>query len=326
MSENTTIPVAERSDYPADAATSTFVAPPSDPPAPSNRMPLLYGLGFVILAGAIFWVWKNPTIPPDVAATQTTLRVLDQKVASMDVRLGRLEQQPTPPSAADLGKISGRIDGLESRILDQTQIQSRMDVVAGRIESLAGRDQAAVDGLKQQLDKADSQISALEASTGSVSSSSTRVDTMMRIQAAAVALANGRPLGTLPNAPPALAKYATVAPPTEGQLRLAFPQVERDALAASTLDTSALPFVDRMIERAEELMTIRRGNEVVVGNATAAVLAHADAALDAGDLAAAVKAMAGLDPGAMKAASGWIAQAKSLLDARAALTDLAAHA
>jgi hypothetical protein len=288
-------------------------------------MPLLYGLGFLILAAGIFYVWKNPALPPDVANTQTTLHVLEQKVASMDVRLGRLEQLPTPPSAADLGKISARIDALEGRILDQTQIQSRLDVVAGRIESLAGRDQSAVDDLKQQLGNASGKIGALEAATGSVSTAPTRVEKMIRIQAAALALANGKPLGMLPNAPPALAKFATTPPPTEAQLRLAFPQMERDALAASTVDTSAQPFVERVIERAEELMTIRKGNEVLVGSSTVAALASAHAALDAGDLAAAVKDLSNLDPGAAKAAADWIAQAKSVLDARAALTDLAAH-
>ena len=325
MSENTTVPVADRPDYSAETVTTAPMVNQPAPPTP-DRTPLWFGIGFLILAGGIFYVWKNPAIPPDIAATQTTLHVLEQKLAAMDVRLGRLEQQPTPPSAADLGKISGRIDALESRILDQTQIQSRMDVIAGRIEALSGREQTAVNDLKQQIDKADGQITALQNATGNVSTASTRVDKLVRIEAASIALANGRPLGTLPNAPPALAKYATTPPPTEAELRLAFPQVQRDALAASTLDTSAQPFLDRVIEKAEQLMTIRRGHEVVVGNSTVAALARADAALDAGDLAAAVKAMGNLDPGAMKAAADWIAQAKSILDARAALTELAAHA
>lgn len=200
-----------------------------------------------------------------------------------------------------------------------------MDVIAGRIELLSGHDQTQIDDLKQQLGKAKDQIGALEASNGTVTSAPARVEIMMRIQAASIALENGKPLGTLPNAPPTLAKYATTPPPTEAQLRLSFPKMEHDALAASTVDTSAHPFVERMLDRAEDLVTIRRGNEVLVGNPTVAALASANAALQAGDLAAAVKDLSNLDPGAMKAAAGWIAQAKSLLDARAALAEMAAR-
>ena len=44
-----------------------------------------------------------------------------------------------------------------------------------------------------------------------------------QVQAAAMALDAGQKLGDLPGAPPALARFADAAPPTEAALRLAFP-------------------------------------------------------------------------------------------------------
>ena len=108
-------------------------------------------------------------------------------------------------------------------------------------------------------------------------------------------------------------------------LRLTFPQMERAALAAGQSDTGNGPFIDRVWERAQGLLTVRQGDAVVVGNASAVALTHASAALEAGDLAAAVRATSLLNPNALRAAADWLAEAKALVDARSALTDIAAH-
>jgi len=55
------------------------------------------------------------------------------------------------------------------------------------------------------------------------------------------------------------------------------------------------------------------------------VLARAGVALEAGDLAGAVHETASLNPSALHAAADWLAEAKALVDARAALTNLAAR-
>ena len=317
----------------SDNSTDFSAAHRSDPVEPkpvpasasSSKLPLLTGIGFVILAGAIYYVWQNPVTPAQIATSAANIRAIDQRLQAVDGRVSRIEQMPAPPSAADLGKINARIDALEGRIGDQTQISTRIDQASGRIEGLSGRTQAALDAMKQQLDAANAKIAALQSSTTSVSTAATRVDRLMRIEAASIALANGRPIGKLPDAPPALAKFADKPPPTEAQLRLAFPEVQRAALAAAKVDTTEKPFLERALGRAEELVTIRRGNEVVIGHSTAAALAQADAAVQAGDFPAALKAMAQLDPGAQKASAEWVAQVKSLLDARAALTDMAAR-
>ncbi len=289
-------------------------------------LPVLCAIGFVLLAGAIYYVWQNPITPEQIATSAANIRALDDRVQAMDARVSRIEQMPAPPSAADLGKVSARIDALEGRIGDQTRIATRIDETGGRIASLANTTQSSLDGLKQQLDAANAKVAALQEANASVTTAAARVDRLIRIQVASIALANGRPIGALPGAPPALARFTDKPPPTEAQLRLSFAQVQRAALAASKVDTTERPFIERALGKAEELMTIRRGSDVVVGNSTAAALGQADAAVQAGDFPAALKAMDQLDPSAQKAAADWVAQVKSMLDARAALADMAAHA
>lgn len=320
MSDSTNLPAPP----PPDA--STRYEPPATQAAPWRWLPLLCAIGFVILAGAIWYVWQNPVTPAQIATSAANIRAVDQRLQAVDQRVSRIEQMPAPPSAADLGKVNARIDALEGRIGDQTQLGTRIDQAAGRIEALSGRTQASLDQLKQQLDAANAKIAALQAANTSVAAAATRIDRLIRLQAASIALTNGRPLGAIPDAPPALARYAEKPPPTEAQLRLAFGQVQHDVLAAAKVDDTDKPFLERALGKAEELVSIRRGNEVVIGHSTAAALAQADAAVQAGDFPAALKALGEMDPSAQKAAAGWVAQVKSLLDARAALADLAAHA
>lgn len=319
MSDNLTNPPAP---YHSDSAQDR---PPPGQPAVMSKLPLLTGIGFVILAGAIYYVWQNPVTPAQIATSANNIRAVEQRLQAVDARVSRIEQMPAPPSAADLGKINARIDALEGRIGDQTQMSTRIDQTAGRIEALSGRTQGALDQTKQQVDAANAKITALQSATTSVSTASARIDRLIRIQAASIALANGRPLGNIPDAPPALTRFADKPPPTEAQLRLAFVQVQRNALAAAKVDTSDRPFLERALGKAEELMTIRRGNDLVIGHSTAATLAVADAAVQAGDFPTALKALSELDPSAQKVTADWVAQVKSVLDARAALTDLAAR-
>ncbi|HVZ09402.1 COG4223 family protein [Rhodopila sp.] len=320
------------SDRPANLPPSAPTAAPTVSLQPqrinASDIPLrwLAGIGFLLLAVALFYVWQFPITPAQVAISADHIRAVDQHLQAVDARVSRIEQMPAPPSAADIGKVNARIDALDGRIGDQVQLSGRLDQTAGRIEALSARTQSAIDGLKQQLDAANAKIASLQAATTTVATAAARVDRLIKIQAASIALSNGRPLGVLADAPPALARFADKPPPTEAQLRLSFPAVQRAALAASRVDMSDKPLLDRALGRVEDLMTLRRGNDVLVGHSTAAALAQADAAVQAGDFPAALKAMSQMDANAQKASADWVAQVKSLLDARAALTDMAAHA
>ena len=140
-----------------------------------------------------------------------------------------------------------------------------------------------------------------------------------------MALAAGQKLGDLPGAPPALARFADAAPPTEAALRLAFPQAAREALAVShPAAAEGQPLLTRLWAQAQDLVTVRQGDRVLIGDPAAGVLAHARADLEAGDLAAAAADVAKLEGAAAQAMSAWLEQARSLLQARAALAAWAA--
>ena len=307
---------------PDEAPTSTGV-----PPRPPRRdlVPWLGGLGFVILAAGIFYLWQYPKLPSeaadDAAAMRSSIRTVEQRLTDIDGRLNRLEQRPT----VDLAKLTARMDGLDAKLADQAQIASRLDTLSGRIESLSVRDQTGIDANKKQLDTLAGRVTTQEFNASTLATVAKRVDRMNKLQDASLAFAAGRPIGEIPGAPEALARYAHAAPPTEAQLRLHFPQAEQAALEAKQPDTAEAPFVNRAWERAQGLFTIRQGGDLVVGNSTAIVLSQAKAALDVGDLAGAVKAVGTLKGQPGQAMANWLTDAKALLDARAALADMADH-
>ena len=102
----------------------------------------------------------------------------------------------------------------------------------------------------------------------------------------------------------------------------------RAARAAS--DAAARPnggeragVAESALARLGGLVTVRRGDQVVWGDASEAVIEKARRALEAGDLEQAVSHLETLPQEPRKAMQGWIDQAKALLAARAALWQMA---
>lgn len=290
--------------------------PLAPPPLPRRRLiPWLAVIGFVMLAGAVGFFWfRTPTppelievnaVPPAPASTATPPEpiAVNAPVAALEARLARLEQKAAPPAGGP--DLTPRIEALERKAPpDLSSLQARLAALEqrppGETTSLAAR------------------IAVLEKSLG-------HGDRLASVQTAAMALSAGRPLGDMQGAPPALARFAHTKPPTEAALRLAFPAAEHAALDASRPANEGRPFMDRLLARAENLVTIRQGDRVVVGDPAAGVLLHARTALDAGDLNGAVAALGDLRGGAAAAMAGWLADAAALRDAKAALADMAAQ-
>ena len=218
-----------------------------------------------------------------------------------------------------------------------------MDSATARENQLGTAEQAdvakltdALNGLSDKLNgglgAADAKTAALatqvEASTkasSAVTALSAQEARVAQLQSAAAALAAGRPLGSIPNAPPALARFATQAPPTEASLRLSFQSAADAAREAGEPSPQTMPFLQRMWQRAQSSVTVKAGNTLVVGDALSGTLDQARHLLDAGDLAGAVGALNGLSGPAAQAMAPWRDQAQSLLDARAALISAAGH-
>jgi len=145
-----------------------------------------------------------------------------------------------------------------------------------------------------------------------------------QMQGAEIALAAGRPLGEVTGAPPALARFAAEPPPTEAELRQSFAPAARQALAVAHPSDDGAPLLARLWAQAQDLVTIRQGDHVLVGDPAAGVLARARSALESGDLATAVAAVDTLQGAPAQAMAPWLTRARTLLDARAALAAWAA--
>jgi hypothetical protein len=262
---------------------------------------------------------------PDLGPLDQKIGTLEQKLATLEPRIAALEQRPAvdPGVTSRLDAIATRQDTLAARAATDSESLSRR--IEGLAEGLGKRIDATADALGKRIEADTGRLDKLDAASGRVSAVADKAARLSRLQAADAALAAGQPVGDVPGAPQALSRYAKAKPPTEAELRLSFPAAERAARAASRPQTEGKPFMDRVWSRAQELVTVRQGDQVIVGDTASTVLARARTALDAGDLAGAVAALDALDPAARQAMSDWLDQAHALLDARAALADMAAR-
>jgi hypothetical protein len=334
MTDTPALPAPEPEDRPPEP-------PPPEPRPRRNVVPWFYAFGFLVLAGAIGYLWVNTQMPNGAggtgqAAPSDDLQAVNQQLQSIAARLTRVEQRPAAadltarvdalehrPANTDTSALAARVAALEQRVNADPQLAARVDALAGRIDALSGKAQSGEADLDRRVDALEARLTAATAAAQQVSALNERAARLARFQAATAALEAGQKLGDLPGAPPALSRYAAANPPTEAELRLAFPAVARAAMAASQPDTAGQPFLNRVWLRAETLVTVRQGDEVVVGDAASGVLARAHTALDAGDLAGAVNTLSALKGKAADAVSNWMDDAKGLLAARAALTSMA---
>lgn len=234
--------------------------------------------------------------PPDLGPLASRIAALENRPAP-----------PAPPPAPDLGPLAARIAALESRPAPAPPPTTDLGPLQSRLAALEGRTGGA----------SAEQLAALAASHA-------------RVRAATAighALAAGQPLaeplrllqGT---PPPALAGFASTAPPTEAELRRDFPAAARAAREApGAADADAASAVQRFLGG---LVTLRRGEHVLLGDGDTIVLAVAETRLNEGALAGAVAELGKLSAPAAAAMAPWKARAESLLAARAALLALAA--
>lgn len=281
---------------PAAEAPAAQAIPSASRPGPGV---VLTALALALLTGAVFWlVAQQQDLATRMAIQESETLALREEARAAARRVVALESRPTAVAATaaptDLRPLEARLAALEGRPLASAPAPD-----TGMADRLAG--------LEQRLVRAEQ--------------AAARAPGLVRL---AAALEAGRPLGPLPGAPPALARYASAAPPTEAGLRLAFPDAARRARDASR-PAAAAGVVERLWQRLGSLVTVREGDAVLLGSPAAAVLGQAAARLTAGDLSGAVAALDGLDPAASAAMAGWREQATGLLAARAALSAMMAE-
>jgi hypothetical protein len=280
---------------------TTAKGTPAPKSLPSARGPgvVLTALALALLTGGMFWsVAQQQDLAARMAVQESDAVALREELRAVGRRVVALENRPAPLPA-------------EARPIDLRPLEARLAALESRPAAAAATpDGAAAD-----------RLAGLEARLARAEQAAARAPALARL---AAALEGGRPLGLLPAAPPALARYATIAPPTEAGLRLAFPEAARRARDASR-PPAAAGMAERLWQRLSGLVTVREGDAVLLGSPAAAVLGQTAQRLAAGDLAGAVAALDALDAAAAGAMAGWREQATGLLAARAALAAMMAE-
>lgn len=313
------------------------------------------------LGAAGYYAWTHPSpeaaqridaVAQQAQAAADQASAMSQQIQALAARVDRLEKAPPPapaPAAApvvgDLGDLPKRVDDLAAKVealanrpeppptpaptpgpTDSGASQQALADLTQRVSQAFDAQKTAVDALSARLDQLAPRIGALEQGVGKQKGTAVEIARLARIEAALVSLQDGKPLGVVAGAPPEVARFATVAPPTEASLREIFPALADHAQAVSRPDLSGRSFWQRTLTRLQSAVTVRQGPDVLVGDPAAGILSDARQRVQDGDLSGAVTVLRQLTGPAAAAMQGWVAQASALVAARAALADLAAHA
>jgi hypothetical protein len=185
---------------------------------------------------------------------------------------------------------------------------------------------AQMNAMQGQMAADHGALTVLQSNTVDLTKLAARITLLNQLETARMALDAGQPLGTIAHAPPALSNFATTPPPTEAALRLGFPAAARAAEAASVAGDTKGGAWAHALARLENLVTVSAGSHVLLGAPAAAAIERARTQLNAGDLAGAVAQLNTLSASTQQAMGSWLAQARALVAARAALVSMAEQA
>jgi len=267
--------------------------------------------GFGVLAAGLLVLSQRPPDAPDMS-----------RIATLEAELATAKQR--------LAVLEGRTPG------DLPSVSARLLTLEAALQSLSGRPatepRPAPDNSRQIAAEFAAKLESLDkkftgdlnqALLAATAAANARISAANRLRMATDLLNAGQPLGDLAGTAPALARFTKTPPPTESALRIAFPEFAVKAEAASELSAEDHDLAERLWAKAQTLITLRKGDHVLIGPPAAAIIATARVKLDAGDLPGAVTSLAALDSKAATAMATWMQDAKALLGARLALIELA---
>ena len=293
----------------------------------------------------------KPAAAPDLAPVEQQIAALKTQMANaphaaapdltpIERQVAAIQQQVQHFAPDNLQPIQEQLAGLDKQVSSLGQLPAQLDAASHqqaalnqRLENLAAAQQDLANRVSDlaktvssQASSFDQKVAVVQQQAAQVSAAAAAASRLARIEAARSALASGEKLGAIDGAPPALARFADTAPPTEAELRLSFPQAAKAALAATGQQDNGATFGQRVLSRAQSLITVREGDRVLIGDPSAGLIASAQTQLDAGDLRGAVASLSKLTGPPAQAISPWLDKAKALLAARDALNTMAAHA
>lgn len=242
----------------------------------------------------------------------------------------------------ELAAIAGRIDGLDAQVRAQAEAlpdgtipPAAFAALKAEVDALKNAPAAAPGGqidagaLRQQI-TAELDARAREVAAEAERAAEATRQTALRDAAWITlneAVKNGQPYAEaltalgVSDVPEALAAHAAEGLPGEQQLVARFPDAAREALDAALRSDEAGGFGDRALS----LLRVTTGQRSLTpreGTDPDAVLSRAEAAVVAGDLPAALNELEGLPPEGQAAMGAWVAQARTRIDAEAALAAL----
>lgn len=261
----------------------------------------------------------------DFDAFRQTVSALDdrlvneaQRIGALDTRLAAIEKRPVASGAASATALEA---------FDRDMAQMRSEIEAQRKANEAARQEiaAAAEATTARIAAAEEEATRLREEAEAVARQSTARAALSRIQ---TALDTGASLnGALADVasagievPQALTDQAQGVP-TLAALREAFPPAARDALAVSIKVTAGGGTMDR-IGAFLRSQSGARSLSPRAGDDPDAVLSRAEAALSAGDLAAAIGELKGLPEDGLARMAEWIARAERRIAAEAAVTSI----
>jgi hypothetical protein len=318
-------------DIPPGDTASTNSAPPPDAPvtAPAppatptpakvkprrGIWPVFFVPGFLILAAGEACLWHRlQTIPQAPPSTAAQLASLQAEVTSLQnthaLAAPAAATAAAPlPGAADaaladrLGTLNALVDALQTQFIADHNALNAMQTASATLPKLT----SDVATIQTETAADHATLAQLQTSTAGLDKLTARITILSRLQTARMALDAGQPLGPIPNAPPALAVFASTPPPTASALVIGFPAAARAAQSASVAGATRGTYWSTVKARLENLVTVSAGGHVLIGAPAAAVLNQAQNLLNA-------------------AMGSWLTQARSLVAARNAIAAMAASA
>lgn len=311
----------------------------------------------VLAAAAGAWLaFDRAILAPERETAAAEAARFDRALAALGARADRFEAELARRDAAGRSQdpaLEARLAGLAERIAALEAAEARPDALAGRMEALearlaAGRDpatdEAAAGAAAEREARRDAALRALTATVaalearlerlrrGAAPSAGREGAMLLAIGQLRAALDRGRPfqreleaLRRIRGADGAADPIAALAPagiPTEAALVREFPARAAEAARAAFADGDG-GWIDRSWARLSRLVTVRRVGADAPGDGASAVLARAEALLEAGDLAGAAAALAPLDGAPAEAMAAWRAGALARAAAETALARLA---
>jgi len=253
--------------------------------------------------------------------------------AALDAKIGDLEQRLQ-------GKIDSALAAQQGESTTELKdLQKEVEALKAKLGALAEAHLAGdTSDLAPQLTTLDQRIAKLEATLPELSTAIDRSSASAKSGAAAIAFANlrnavaaGRPyaaeLAALKSLIPdsgdlgALPSHAETGIPTVAALASDLTKLAETS-AAPPPAPAQTSILDSMMASAKSAISIRRIGADATGDEPAAMLARADAALDQGDLAAAIKEVESLPAQARDPLAGWLADAQARASANDTLSKL----